>query len=71
MNTERARRGGEGGWTRPNGPGFTGFHHVAPAVRDLGASAAWYERVLGLTWTSTPCPENDGDVPLVLVHVAG
>jgi catechol 2,3-dioxygenase-like lactoylglutathione lyase family enzyme len=46
-------------------PGFTGFHHVAPAVRDLPTSAAWYERVLGLTRTSTPCPEND-DAAVVL-----
>lgn len=47
-------------------PGFTGFHHVAPAVRDLGASAAWYERVLGLTRTSAPCPENDESTGVVL-----
>lgn len=27
---------------------LTGFHHVALAVSDLAASAAWYQRVLGL-----------------------
>ena len=47
-------------------PGFTGFHHVAPAVRDLGASAAWYERVLGLTRTSAPCPANDASAGVML-----
>ena len=39
-------------------PEFTGFHHYAPAVSDVGASAAWYERVLGLTRTAAPCPED-------------
>lgn len=28
--------------------GLAGFHHVALTVADLDASAAWYERVLGL-----------------------
>jgi len=40
-------------------PAFTGFHHYAPLVRDLDASAAWYERVLGLTHAGTRCPEDE------------
>jgi catechol 2,3-dioxygenase-like lactoylglutathione lyase family enzyme len=35
-------------------PGFVGFHDYAAAVTDLGRSAAWYERVLGLTRRSQP-----------------
>lgn len=41
-------------------PSFTGFHHYASAVSDLGRSAAWYERVLGLVRTDRPCPEAGG-----------
>jgi len=40
-------------------PEFTGFHHWATAVRDIGTSAAWYERVLGLARSSAPCPEDE------------
>jgi glyoxylase I family protein len=47
-------------------PGFTGFHHYAPAIRDLRTSAAWYERVLGLRRTSAPCPEDDTSSGVVL-----
>ena len=47
-------------------PAFTGFHHYAPVVRDIDASAAWYERVLGLSRTRTPCPEDDGADSVVL-----
>ncbi|MHC1558886.1 VOC family protein [Actinomycetospora sp. C-140] len=39
-------------------PQFRGFHHYASAVADLATSAAWYERVLGLTRTAAACPTN-------------
>ncbi|MFC5140694.1 VOC family protein [Actinomycetospora rhizophila] len=47
-------------------PGFTGFHHFASTVSDLTRSAAWYERVLGLTPGSTLCPD-DGTTDGVLL----
>lgn len=38
------------GWRRPGATvsELAGFHHVALTVSDLDASAAWYQRVLGL-----------------------
>ena len=42
-------------------PSFTGFHHFASTVSDVPRSAAWYERVLGLTRGSTYCPEDATD----------
>jgi len=42
-------------------PTFTGFHHYASAVKDLGRSAAWYERVLGLVRGDRPCPESGAE----------
>ena len=42
-------------------PEFTGFHHYAPAVRDVAASSAWYERVLGLSRVPTTCPDDGGE----------
>jgi glyoxylase I family protein len=30
-------------------PAMTGFHHFSPTVSDVEASAAWYERVLGMS----------------------
>ena len=47
-------------------PTFTGFHHDGPVVRDIDASAAWYERVLGVSRSETPCPEDDGADGVVL-----
>ena len=29
-------------------PAVTGFHHFAPTVSDVEASARWYERVFGM-----------------------
>lgn len=46
-------------------PEFTGFHHYAPAVRDVETSSAWYERVLGLSRARATCPE-DGDEGVLL-----
>jgi catechol 2,3-dioxygenase-like lactoylglutathione lyase family enzyme len=47
-------------------PSFTGFHHHASAVKDIGRSASWYERVLGLTRTSRPCPHGEGGEAVLL-----
>jgi catechol 2,3-dioxygenase-like lactoylglutathione lyase family enzyme len=52
-------------------PAFTGFHHDAPAVRDIDASAAWYERVLGLSRSETPCPEDDAAADRVVLSDPG
>ena len=30
-------------------PVVTGYHHFAPTVSDVEASAQWYERVFGMT----------------------
>lgn len=45
--------------TKVERPQFTGFHHYSPVVSDVDVSAAWYERVLGLSCVSAPCPEAD------------
>ena len=39
-------------------PSFTGFHHYASAAQDIGRTAAWYERILGLTRTYQICAED-------------
>ena len=36
-------------------PALAGIHHVAITVSDVEASAAWYERVLGLQRLPAPC----------------
>ncbi len=30
-------------------PAVAGYHHFAPTVSDMEASARWYERVFGMT----------------------
>lgn len=30
------------------GPQLTGVHHLSPTVRDVGASAAWYQELFGM-----------------------
>ncbi|MGI9578723.1 MAG: VOC family protein [Microthrixaceae bacterium] len=42
-----------------NVPEVTSIHHVALTVRDVEASAAWYERVLGLNRIPVPFPHHD------------
>jgi catechol 2,3-dioxygenase-like lactoylglutathione lyase family enzyme len=37
-------------------PPSTGFHHFSLTVRDVGASATWYARVLGLQQIPAPFP---------------
>lgn len=52
-------------------PPSTGLHHFAATVRDVEASAAWYERVLGLQRIPAPFPhwgnEESGHA-VVLMH---
>jgi catechol 2,3-dioxygenase-like lactoylglutathione lyase family enzyme len=52
-------------------PPSTGFHHFSPTVRDVEASAAWYERVLGLQRIPAPFPhwgDEDSGHAIVLMH---
>jgi glyoxylase I family protein len=37
-------------------PSTTGFHHFSVTVRDVEASATWYERVLGIQRIPAPFP---------------
>lgn len=37
-------------------PALTTIHHYSPTVSDVEASAAWYERVLGLSRVPAPFP---------------
>ena len=39
-------------------PAVTGFHHFSPTVSDVEASAAWYERVFGMTRVPVRFPHN-------------
>ena len=52
-------------------PALTGFHHFSPTVRDVEASVAWYERVLGMQRIPAPFPhwgdEQSGHA-IVLMH---
>lgn len=41
---------------RTQAPTLAGFHHFSPTVNDVEASAAWYERVLGLQRLPVPIP---------------
>ena len=38
---------------------ITGVHHVSVTVRDVEASAAWYEKVFGLTRLPITFPHHD------------
>jgi len=42
------------------GPVVTGYHHFAPTVSDVEASALWYERVFGMTRVPAPFPHHGG-----------
>jgi glyoxylase I family protein len=44
-----------------SGPGVTGYHHFAPTVSDVEASARWYERVFGMTRLPPAFPHHGGD----------
>jgi catechol 2,3-dioxygenase-like lactoylglutathione lyase family enzyme len=42
------------------GPAVTGYHHFAPTVSDVEASAQWYERVFGMTRVPLTFPHHGG-----------
>jgi glyoxylase I family protein len=44
---------------RSAAPAMTGVHHFSPTVCDVEASAAWYERVLGMTRLPVTFPHHD------------
>ena len=44
-------------------PALAGIHHVAITVSDVEASAAWYERVLGLQRLPAPFPHHGNESP--------
>jgi glyoxylase I family protein len=41
-------------------PAVTGYHHFAPTVSDVEASAQWYERVFGMTRVPVTFPHHGG-----------
>ena len=52
-------------------PGIRSIHHFSPTVTDVEASAAWYERVLGLQRVPPPFPhygDEDGGYGVVLLE---
>ena len=42
-------------------PNVTGYHHFAPTVSDVEASAQWYERVFGMTRVPVAFPHHGGE----------
>jgi catechol 2,3-dioxygenase-like lactoylglutathione lyase family enzyme len=42
-------------------PTVAGFHHFAPTVRDVDASADWYERVFGMGRLSVTFPHHGAE----------
>ncbi|MEJ2865879.1 VOC family protein [Actinomycetospora flava] len=55
-------------------PGLTNIHHYSPTVSDVETSAAWYERVLGMSRVPAPFPhwgDEEGGYAVVLLHPAG
>ena len=42
------------------GPAVAGYHHFAPTVSDVEASAQWYERVFGMTRVPVAFPHHGG-----------
>src|SRR5579871_1744035 len=57
------------------GPVITGVHHFSPTVRDVEASAAWYEQVFSLMRIPMTVPhherEDTGYAVLLLDPVSG
>src|SRR5215472_10114364 len=43
------------------GPAVAGYHHFAPTVSDVEASAQWYERVFGMTRVPVAFPHHGGE----------
>ncbi len=53
---------------------ITGIHHVSITARDVEASAAWYERVFGMTRLPITFPHHgceDTGYAVLLIHPAG
>jgi glyoxylase I family protein len=42
-------------------PAVTGYHHFAPTVSDVEASARWYEQVFGMTRVPVAFPHHGGE----------
>lgn len=42
-----------------SGPSITGVHHFSPTVRDIEASATWYEQVFSLIRVPVTFPHHD------------
>jgi glyoxylase I family protein len=42
-----------------SGPAITGVHHFSPTVRDVEASATWYEDVFGMFRIPADFPHHD------------
>jgi len=42
-------------------PAVTRYHHFAPTVSDVEASAQWYERVFGMTRVPVTFPHHDAE----------
>jgi glyoxylase I family protein len=42
-------------------PAVTGFHHFAPTVSDVEASAQWYQRVFGMDRLPVSFPHHDAE----------
>jgi len=58
-----------------SGPTITGVHHFSPTVRDIEASATWYEQVFGLIRVPITFPhherEETGYAVMLLDPVSG
>ena len=42
-----------------SGPSITGIHHFSPTVRDVEASAAWYEKVFSMMRIPIEMPHHE------------
>lgn len=55
-------------------PALTGIHHFSPTVSDVEASAAWYERVFGMTRLPASFPhwgDEGGGYAVLLMAASG
>jgi glyoxylase I family protein len=53
---------------------ITGIHHVSITARDVEASVAWYEQVLGMTRVPVTFPHHDREetgYAVLMLHPAG
>jgi glyoxylase I family protein len=52
-------------------PAMKGFHHFSPTVSDVEASAAWYERVFGMSRVPVAFPhygDEEGGYAVLMMH---